>query len=63
MQKTALFPIGPNKKISVLPVKGLKILGRVGTKNNIILCFLKGKMPFKMHNFFSENLKKFRFHH
>ena len=28
-------------------------------EKNIILCILKGEMPFKMHNFFfSENLKK-----
>ena len=47
---------------------GLKILGRVGTHifliiffsgKNIILCILKGEMPFKMHKkyiFFPENL-------
>ena len=51
-------------------VIGLKILGRVGSHNffdyfflekNIILCILKGEMPFKMHKiiFFPENLKKF----
>ena len=47
------------KKINVFWVAGLKILGRVGTHilfnyffffgKNIILCILKGKMPFKMH--------------
>ena len=53
-------------------VIGLKILGRVGSHNffvyfflekNIILCILKGEMPFKMHKiiFFPENLKKFLF--
>ena len=58
--------IRPNKKVSVFQVKGLKILGRVGAhvflnKNsckNIILCILKGILPFKMHEFiyFTENL-------
>ena len=60
----------PNKKISVLRVTGLKILGRVGThiflinffsgKKIIILCIFKGILPFKMHKiiFFQENLKK-----
>ena len=44
---------------------GLKILGRGGTHlfpgKNIILCILKGILPFKMHKvifFFPENLKK-----
>ena len=42
------------KRISVIRVTGLKILGRVGThffseKKNVILCILKGQMPFKMH--------------
>ena len=57
------------KNISVFRVTGLKILG-FGKhsyflniffwKKNIILCILKGKMPFKMHEkiFFQENLKK-----
>ena len=59
----------PNKKISVFRVTGLKILGRVGTHVFfffflnfffIILCILKGEMPFKMHkiNFSPENMKK-----
>ena len=63
--------VRPNKEISVFRVTGLKILVRVGTQfflnssffleKNIILCSLKGEMPFKMHKkiFFSENLKKF----
>ena len=42
-----------NEKISVFRVRGLKILVRVGThffpEKNIILCFLKGILPFKMH--------------
>ena len=43
---------------------GLKILGMVGIifsrKKYIILCILKGILPFKMHKiiFFWENLKK-----
>ena len=60
----------PNKKICVIWVTGLKISDRVGThfflilffleKKYIILCILKGKMPFKMHKiiFFPKNLKK-----
>ena len=53
----------PYKKISAFRVTCLKILGRVGTqffffsgKKNIILCILKGEMPFKWHNiiFFPE---------
>ena len=63
--------VRPNKKISVFRETGLKILGRVGThiffnnffggKKYIILCILKGILPFKMHKiiFFPENLKKF----
>ena len=59
--------LGQIKK-SMFRVTGLKILGRVGTHTcmflsilsgkNIILCILKGKMPFKMHKiiFFPENL-------
>ena len=55
-----------NKKISVLRVTGLKILGRSGThiffleKILIILCILKGISPSKMHKiiFSPENLKK-----
>ena len=49
----------PNKKISVFRVMGLTILGRVDTHvfldyffssgKDIILCILKGEMPFKMH--------------
>ena len=53
----------------MLPVTGLKILGRVGTQfflyyffflqKNIILCILKDMIPFKMHEiiFFPEKLK------
>ena len=57
-------------------VKGLKILGRVGThiffnylfflEKNIILCILKGFLPFKMHKiilFFRKPEKNSRFHH
>ena len=45
---------GQVKKNSVFQVAGLKILGRVGRhffsgKKNIILCILKGILPFKMH--------------
>ena len=51
-------------------VKGLKILGTIGThifliifflRKNIVLCILKGISPFKMHEiiFFPENRKKF----
>ena len=48
----------PNKKNKCVQVKGLKILGSVGThiffnylflEKNTILCILKGEMPFKMH--------------
>ena len=47
---------GPNKKISVFQVTGLKI--EVGyahffiffLEKNIITCILKGIWPFKMHN-------------
>ena len=48
----------PNKKISVDHVTGLKILDRVDTYmffnyffsgKNIILCILKGILPFKMY--------------
>ena len=52
---------GPNKKLSMF-----RVTGRVGTlffflEKNIILCILKGILPFKMHKiiYFSENLKKF----
>ena len=47
---------------------GLKILGRLGTffflEKNIILCFLKGKMPFKIHKimYLSKKPKKNGFH-
>ena len=64
-------PIRPNKKISVFRVTGLKILGRVGRhtyyfliffswKKIIILCILKGILPFKMHKiiFFSRKPEK-----
>ena len=53
--------IRPKKKISGFRVTGLKILGRVGThifsiifflEKNIILCLLKGILPFKMREFF-----------
>ena len=54
-----------NKKISVFRVSGLKILGRINTYiffsgKNVILCILKGILPFKMHKIivFPENLKK-----
>ena len=60
--------INPNKNVSLFRVMGLKILGRVGThiffilfcRKNIILCILKGILPFKMHKniFFSDNMKK-----
>ena len=60
----------PNKKISVFRVTGLTILSRVGThvffnyffSGKIILCILKGILPFKMHKiiFFPENQKKFK---
>ena len=56
--------IRPNKKISVFQVTGLKILGRVGThiffSGKIILCILKGILPFKMHKiiYVPENLEK-----
>ena len=56
-----------DKKISVLRVVGLQILGRVGTYiffsgKNIILCLLKGISPFKMHKipFFPEKLSVVR---
>ena len=60
--------IRPNKKISVILVTGLKILGRIGThiiffwEKYVILCILKDEMPFKMHKiiYFPENLKKFK---
>ena len=64
---SCVFSVGPNEKISVFRVTGLKILGRVGTHicfyyffpgKNIILCILKGKMPFKMLKKIPENLKK-----
>ena len=61
-----MLAIRPNKKINVFRVKGLKVLGRVSTHKffyisgkNIILCILKGILPFKMHKiiyFFPENL-------
>ena len=60
--------IRPNKKTSVFWVTGLKILGRLGThifffffflEKEIILCILKGEMPFIMHKKKNpENLKK-----
>ena len=64
-----LVELRPNKKISMFRVKGLRILGRVGTHIYIIfnslsedfLCILKGVLPFKMQKkyiFFPENLKK-----
>ena len=40
-----ILVLGPNKKISVFQVAGLKTLGRVGThifEKYIILCILKG---------------------
>ena len=47
-------------------VTGLKILGKVGTlflffflEKNVILCILKGELPFKMHIiFFSRKPEK-----
>ena len=46
----------PNKNISVFRVTGLKTIGSVGTHvfnfffgKNIILCILKGILPFKMY--------------
>ena len=55
-------------KKSVFQVTGLKILGTVGTHiylsekktHTIILCILKGILPFKMHKIyiFPENPKK-----
>ena len=59
------YSLMPNKNISVFQVTGLKTLGRVGTHfylffsgPNIILCILKGILPFKMHTIilFPENL-------
>ena len=61
--------VWPIKKVSVLWVTGLKILGRVGTHIFLIISFsgkkynfihLIGILPFKMHKiiFFPENLKK-----
>ena len=58
-----------NTKVIVFQVTGLKILGRVGTHifliiffldKTIILCILKGSLPFKMHKiiFFPENCTK-----
>ena len=58
----------PNKKISVFRETGLINLGRVGThifncffflEKSIILCILKGILPFKMHTiiFFQKALK------
>ena len=58
-----IFTLGQIKKC-VFRVRGLKILGRIGTlfflEKNIILCILKGISPFKMYQilFFPENLKK-----
>ena len=66
--------IRPDKKISVFPVTGPKILGRVGTlsfsiifflEKNKNLCILKGSLPFKMHKiiYFPENLKQISMFH
>ena len=62
-QAHEILVLRPNRKISVLWVTGLKILGRVGThififfwrKTKIILCILKDISPFNMHKiiFFS----------
>ena len=68
--KTRIAPnimVRPNKKISVFRVTGLKILMHIFfliiffSGKKIILCILKGELPFKMHKiiFFPENLKKF----
>ena len=53
------------KNIGVFRVTELNILGRVGThiffwKKNIILCILKGILPFKMHKivYFSRKPEK-----
>ena len=65
--------VRPNKIISVFRVTGLKILGKVGTLillyfflgKTIILCILKGILPFKMYKiiYFSRKPKKNpRFH-
>ena len=72
MEVSQVICIRPNKKISMFRVTSLKIFGRVGTlifffyylyflEKSMILCILKGFLPFKMHKiiFFSENLKKF----
>ena len=62
-----LMGIRPNKKISLFLVTSLKKFGMIGThlkkkilEKNIILCILKGEMPFKMHKiiFFSRNPEK-----
>ena len=58
--------VRPNNNIRVFRVTGLKILGRVGTNifffsgKNIILCILKGILPFKMHKiiYFSRKPEK-----
>ena len=58
-----------NKCVTMFRVMGLKISGRDATHNllnhffldkNIILCILKGILPFKIHlKKLPENLKKF----
>ena len=65
MYKTLI--LRPNKKI-VFRVMGRKSLGRVDTHffsgKNIIICILKGILPFKMHKirFFPRKSEKSRFH-
>ena len=67
MQNWLIF-LGPNIKMCVFGVMGLKIFDRVGTnilildnlflEKCIILCILKGILPFKMHKiifFFQKN--------
>ena len=70
MQRVNSMPeIRPNEKISVFRAMGLKILGRIRThifvyffflETNIILCILKGILPFKMYKiiFFSRKPEK-----
>ena len=66
-----ILVLRPNKTISVFPVAGLKILGRVGThiflifffqEKNIILCILKDISPFKMHNIIFFSISPFKIH-
>ena len=55
--------LGQIKKISVFRVTGLKIFFlNFFLEKNIILCILKGILPFKMHKikYFLENLKKLK---